>query len=240
MQAPDEPKATALIGFGAAHIPEYPGARKNRTVPALFGEYVFANGVFISSMRGIGYGADIGIGEVSISLGHHGGRRTSNSSIYEGSEDLKGMGDISGSASVNLNASFVLGANVNLTVSGQFAATNRDGGNTYELSLGMPVYNTAGNQVYLNTGLQFQDKKRANAYYSVNAVQSRNSGYRMYSADKGVEHYNLGLSWTNVLNDRWSVRTSGMLTRMAGSAADSPLTRNPNNRLLMSTLIYQF
>ncbi len=229
-----------MIGFGVAHIPEYPGSRNNRTVPALFGEYVFANGFFISSMRGIGYGADIGIGEVSISLGHHGGRRTSTSSIYEGSEDLKGMGDISGSATVNLNAAFVLGANLNLSLAGQFAATKRDGGNTLELSLDTPVYDAPGNQVLLYVGLQFQDSKRANSYYSVTAKQSLASGYRRYSADKGVEHYSLGMSWTHVLDDRWSVRTSGMLTRMAGSAADSPLTRNSNNGVLISTLNYQF
>jgi outer membrane scaffolding protein for murein synthesis (MipA/OmpV family) len=43
-----------VIGWGAVFMPEYIGAKKNRTGPAFFFEYVDANGFYISTLKGIG------------------------------------------------------------------------------------------------------------------------------------------------------------------------------------------
>jgi hypothetical protein len=66
-------------------------------------DYAMANGFFIGTTRGIGYGNNIGNLDYSAALSYRVGRKdkdVSSDSISSGSDELRGMGEIKGSAIV--------------------------------------------------------------------------------------------------------------------------------------------
>lgn len=66
-------------------------------------DYAMENGFFISTTRGLGYGNRVGNLDYSAALSYRAGRKdrdVSSDSIASGSDYLRGMGDVKGSAVV--------------------------------------------------------------------------------------------------------------------------------------------
>ncbi|PUA17747.1 hypothetical protein C7W93_17950 [Glaciimonas sp. PCH181] len=63
------------IGAGAAYGPRYSGSNQNRVGPALLLDYQMQNGLFASTMRGLGYGGQLGDLHYSAALAYRDGRR---------------------------------------------------------------------------------------------------------------------------------------------------------------------
>lgn len=91
------------LGGGVDVAPRYSGSDKSRVGAAQVVDYAMANGFFISTTRGIGYGNNIGNLDYSAAVSYRTGRKdkdVSSDSISSGSDYLRGMGDIKGSAIV--------------------------------------------------------------------------------------------------------------------------------------------
>jgi len=230
-----------VVGVGAAYVPEYTGAFKNRFLPAVIGEYQNADGIFVSTLRGIGIAKSFDDLAVSAGLGYRPGRYQNSgySSIYN-SDALQGMGNIPGTMTANLAVSKTFANQIKVTLDAQLAANHRDNGNTYRLGITAPVYKTGHDQVELGADVSYGDSKYNRTYFGVTPTQSANSGYATYTPSSGWDQAMVKATWTHSIDKNWSVRTVAGIQQTMGNASDSPLTVKKTNPVLMSTVNYAF
>ena len=240
-QTQNNEQASTVVGFGVGYIPEYEGAKKHRAIPVLFGEYHNGKGFFVSSMKGIGLEQKVGDFELSAALSYRGGREDSrnNSSLF-GSDDLKGMGDISGSAAANLEVSTQLAGLAKIYASSNLALSKRENGHSFKFGVSPLAYQSQSDQVMLDISAEYGDAKFNQTYFGVTAQQSANSGYKPYSLKAGFNQANFSVAWNHVIDSNWSVRTMVGVTQLIGDAADSPIVKKKTNPMLISTVNYRF
>lgn len=236
-QAP--PAEGTMVGLGIGYVPEYAGADDSHFVAAPIIEHSFGNGFFASTRRGLGYQTTVGNVGLSAALGYGGKRDEHDRNFGAGSDDLKGMGKISGGAQAILAATYRVGT-IGLSIGTTQALSKRENGSTYTIGASAPLYTSASDQLAFNTSAVYGDNKHAQTYYGVTATQSARSGYRAYQAGRGFESINAAVNWNHVLNPRWSVNSTVGFSRLAGDAADSPLTRRKTTPMVVTGLIYKF
>jgi outer membrane protein len=76
--------------------------------------------------------------------------------------------------------------------------------------------------------------------WGVNASQSAASGFRQYSPGGGINAVDLGLTWVHLLNRKWSVTTSGQVTRLVGDAGGSPIVQRRVSLNVATIVGYKF
>ncbi|MYM98313.1 MipA/OmpV family protein [Duganella vulcania] len=227
------------LGAGLAYVPEYTGGKKSRVVPLPYLERTFDNGAFLSTMRGVGFQTSVsGVG-LSAALTYGGARADHKRNAFDGSDALKGMGDIQGAARAVLAASYQVGT-VGLSLSTTQNLAHRDHGATYSLGASMPLYTTASDQVGLSASTEYADKKHMQTYFGVTAAQSAASGYQAYTPKSGFTNVSMGVNWNHVLDKNWSVHTAAGFSHLTGDAADSPLTKRKTTPMLMTGIAYKF
>ncbi|MYM68001.1 MipA/OmpV family protein [Pseudoduganella sp. FT55W] len=236
---PAQPSDSLVAGIGLAYMPEYAGADKSRVLPLPFLEKTYANGVFLSTQRGIGYETKVGDFKVSAALGYDGGREDHKKNYFSGSDALKGMGEIKGSAQAVLSVGYQLGS-VGLGLTTKQNINHREYGATYTLSANTPLYSDATDQIGLGMSATYGDRKHMQTYYGVTERQSIYSNYRPYTAKAGFENVNVGVNWSHVIDSNWSVRSALGASRLMTDAADSPLTKRKTTPMVMTALIYKF
>jgi outer membrane scaffolding protein for murein synthesis (MipA/OmpV family) len=225
-------------GIGLAYVPEYAGADKSRVLALPFLERTYANGVFLSTQRGIGYETKVGDFKLSAALGYGGGREDHKRNYFSGSDALKGMGKIDGSAQAVLGVGYQLGS-VGLDFTTRQNISHREYGNTYTLSANTPLYSDSSDQIGFGMSATYGDNKHMQTYYGVTAMQSLQSGYRQYRAKGGIENVTAGFNWNHVLDANWSVHSGLGINRLESDAADSPLTKRKTTPMVMTALIYK-
>jgi len=227
-----------MLGAGVAYMPEYAGADKSRVRALPFIERTYDSGVFLSTLRGVGYQTTIEGFNLSGALTYGGGRKD-HKTTFSGSDALRGMGDIEGSAQAVLGVSYTLGT-VGLSLGTTQNLAHREYGATYTLGASMPLYTSASDQIGLSASATYGDDKHMQTYYGVTAAQSALSGYRIYSAKGGFENAGVSVSWHHVIDKNWSIRSAAGYTRLLTNAGDSPLTQRQNTPTLMTGFIYKF
>ena len=236
-----EPESTAVVGAGVFYAPEYIGAKKNRFGPAIYGEYQNKNGFFASTTRGIGFGTKVDDFSFSAALGYRAGREDSrDSKSLFSSDDLKGMGNISGSAIANLQAGTTFGPGIKASFNANLALSHRENGNSYNFGLSAPVFQAAADKVEVGGTLTYGDGKYNQTYFGVTPTQSTNSGYKAFTAKAGFSQAMATVAWTHVIDKNWSVRSAAGVSQVMGDAADSPLTKKKTSPILMTTVNYAF
>lgn len=239
--APAAQGDTTLAGIGLAYVPEYAGADKHRVLPLPFLERTYSNGVFLSTRRGLGYQTALGDFRVSAALGYDAGREDHKANYFSGSDALKGMGRISGSAQAVFSVGYQAGS-VGLNLSTRQNLGHREYGNTYTLGMETPIYTTASDQFSFSASAEYADRKHMQTYFGVTATQASNTGnrYRVYSPGAGLANVSAGVNWTHVVDRNWIVRSAAGVSVLTGDAADSPLTQRKATPMLMTALVYKF
>ena len=237
----DKPGDTMLAGIGLAYVPEYTGADKSRVLPLPFLEKTYSNGIFLSTHRGIGYGTSLGDFKVSAALGYSAGREDHKENYFSGSDALKGMGKIKGSAQAVLSIGYQLGS-VGLSLTTKQNLSKREYGNTYTLGMETPIYVTASDQFGFSASAEYGDRKYMQTYFGVTPEQMRNTGYRYatYTPKDGFASVAAGVNWTHVIDSNWIVRSALGVNHLTGKAADSPLNQRTNTPVVMTAFIYKF
>lgn len=118
------------IGGGVAAVSSYSGSDKLPASPLIILDYAMANGLFISTSRGIGYGGQAGPFSYSAALGYRGNRedhKRNGANGWGGSDYLKGMGEVKGNASALLSAGYSL-PGLSLSISSDIPLSNRENG----------------------------------------------------------------------------------------------------------------
>ncbi|HEY5994621.1 MAG TPA: MipA/OmpV family protein [Gallionellaceae bacterium] len=213
--APAPSEWNVTLGGGMGYVPRYEGSANDRLrfMPLLEAS---KGHLFISPLRGIGYNfSDDRSKEygVRLSLGH---ARWENADAR-----LKGMGDIrysaEGGAFLNLRfGPWYISSGLTTGIRGTHA----------ELGGGMGLPVSSADRLRLGVNLNWGNGKYNQTYFGVNDQQALASGgvLTAYSASAGVKDYALTANWAHNFGKQWFSSTGFSVKRLAGSAANSPLT----------------
>ncbi|ATQ78034.1 MltA-interacting MipA family protein [Massilia violaceinigra] len=239
--APAKPgESTMTLGLGVAAIPEYSGSDKNRAVPVLVADYQHSSGFFASTVSGIGYKTKFGPVSLSGALGVAPSRSDRDHGISQGSDALRGMGEIKTSALGVFGVGYEFDGGIGIGMRAMMALTHRERGNSYEFGAQAPLIKSEANQLGLFVSATYSDKKNMQAFYGVTAAQSLTSGYKRYDTKAGFSRVNAGINWNRKLGKAWSVNTMAGVVSIVGDAADSPIVKRKTAPLLAVTVNYAF
>ena len=231
------------LGGGVDVAPRYSGSDKSRVGAAQVVDYAMANGFFINTTRGVGYGNDIGNLDYSAAVSYRTGRKdkdVSSDSISSGSDYLRGMGDIKGSAIVVPGLGYKLTDWLHLQLQAEVPVSERDNGEAVHFGISSPLYTSPNNAVTLALTSSWGSGKYMQTYYGVSAAQSAASGFARHDAGAGIYAYSLNLDWTHRLTSRWSVLAAAGVTQLTGDAADSPIVQRKTSPTGSLKVTYSF
>ena len=214
--------------------PAYKGSdeRKAALLPVV--EYRWANGFFAGVGSGLGYEFLRGEGTVAgVRLTPDMGRKESRS------DALRGMGDIGARPEIGvyLNhafAPFGVGVSTNVRYGAGGNGLLADVGVAWGLPLAPTVRLRLGAAATLANGAYMQK------FFGVTAEQSATSGYAVTEASAGVRdaRATVGVLWA--ISPKLAMTAGLTASRLAGDAANSPLTRQRHGLSAASTLTYAF
>lgn len=231
------------LGGGVDVAPRYSGSDKSRVGAAQVVDYAMANGFFISTTRGVGYGNNIGNLDYSAAVSYRTGRKdkdVSSDSISSGSDYLRGMGDIKGSAIVVPGLGYKVTDWLHLQLQAEVPVSERDNGEAVHFGIISPLYISPKNEVTLALTSSWGSDKYMQTYYGVSAAQAAASGFARHDAGAGIYAYSLNLDWTHRLTSRWSVLAAAGATQLTGDAADSPIVQRKTSPTGSLKVTYSF
>jgi outer membrane scaffolding protein for murein synthesis (MipA/OmpV family) len=227
VHADDDANVLTLAG-GIAGGPRYSGADERVIGPILAIDYQMANGFYASTMRGIGYGRQLGPIRVSAALGYRGERSERDRAGLggaRGSTALRGMGTVKGSATAVLHAGYELVDGLELSMTADLPVSHRENGRTLAIGLTGTLFERDADHVTLSLSANLADSDYLRTYYGVTPAQAARTGYAPFTPKAGMFEAELGMSWRHKLDERWSVTTMVGLTALTRDAARSPLAR---------------
>ncbi|HCT1663857.1 MipA/OmpV family protein [Enterobacter cloacae complex sp. I1M] len=231
------------LGGGVDVAPRYSGSDKSRVTAAQVVDYAMANGLFISTTRGLGYGNRVGNLDYSAALSYRAGRKdrdVSSDSIASGSDYLRGMGDIKGSAVVVPGLGYRITDWLNVQLQAEVPVSERDNGEAVHFGIASPLYISPENSVTLALTGSWGSSKYMQTYYGVSAAQSAASGFARHDAGSGIYAYSLNLDWTHKLTSRWSLLAAAGVTQLTGEAGDSPIVQRKTSPVGSLKVTYSF
>ncbi|MGG6108949.1 MipA/OmpV family protein [Pantoea allii] len=228
------------LGGGANVTPRYSGSDKSRVTTAMVLDYTMANGLFASSTRGIGYGNNIGKFDYNAALSYRAGRKdhdVDSDSLSDGSDYLRGMGDVKGSALGVFGLGYGVADWLNLQLQAEVPFSERNNGAALHFGINSPLYTSPNNTVTLALTGSWGTDKYMQTYYGVSASQSAASRFTRYDAGAGVYAWSMNLDWTHKFNEDWSVVAAAGVTQLTGDARNSPIMQrktSPTGSLLVT------
>ncbi|WP_240223306.1 MipA/OmpV family protein [Rheinheimera hassiensis] len=231
------------LGGGVDVAPRYSGSDENRAMAALVLDYSMVNGFFVSTTSGIGYGNSIGKLNYRAVLSYRAGRKDrdvdSDSTSY-GSDYLRGLGDVKGSAISVLGLGYEVTDWLNLQLLAEVPISQRNNGAALHFGIISPLYTSSNNSVTLALTGSWGTSKYMQTYYGVSASQSAASGFARHDAESGIYAYSLNIDWMHKLNRSWSVVASAGVTQLAGDARDSSIVQRETSPAGSLNLTYSF
>ncbi|EUM14681.1 hypothetical protein L465_02091 [Enterobacter sp. BIDMC 29] len=164
----------------------------------------------------------------------------SSDSISSGSDYLRGMGDIKGSAIVVPGLGYKVTDWLNLQLQAEIPVSERDNGEAVHFGISSPLYTSSKNAVTLGLTGSWGSGKYMQTYHGVNAAQSAASGFARHDAGAGIYAWSMNLDWTYRLTSRWSVLTSAGVTQLTGDAGDSPIVQRKTSPTGSLKVTYSF
>lgn len=242
------------IGLGAESRPTYQGARETRVVALPVLQMEWSSGVFIAGASAgmhLSHQSHQEYGPMLLVEGRRSPYGTSttagsiNNGVVQGSQlsgnKLVGMDDI--------NTRLLAGGFYNLALTDTWRLTNSllyGAGNKhdglrlnsdlrYHLSTFAPHHT-----VTVSAGLTLVNQAYNQAYFGVTPAESLRSNNRLYTPSGGVKDLHADVHWNWALSASWLLTSSLNLTRLNGSAADSPLVERTSSVTASSALAYRF
>jgi outer membrane scaffolding protein for murein synthesis (MipA/OmpV family) len=211
------------IGLGS----RYSGSDQQVTAPVIAIDYAAANGTFASTQRGLGYGGSRGQFHYSAALAYRAARSEEDQSGFSrsGSKELRGMGDVKASATASLGLGYALFDGLDVNLRAELPVSARQNGRALTFGVAGRLYRHGGDTLSANVAAELGDRKYAQTYYGVTALQSVRSGFRPFQPKAGLYRANASLNWQHVLASNWALNTAIGVTTLLGDAADSPLAR---------------
>ncbi|MGB8927637.1 MipA/OmpV family protein [Pantoea agglomerans] len=228
------------VGGGANVTPRYSGSDKSRVTTSLVLDYTMENGFFVSSTRGIGYGNNIGKFDYNAAVSYRAGRKdrdVDSDSLSDGSDYLRGMGDVKGSALGVFGLGYGVTDWLNLQLQAEVPFSEQNNGTALHFGINSPLYTSPNNTLTLALTGSWGTDKYMQTYYGVSASQSAASRFIRYDAGSGIYAWSMNLDWTHKFNEDWSVIAAAGVTQLTGDARNSPIVQreiSPTGSLLVT------
>ncbi|SHM44433.1 Outer membrane scaffolding protein for murein synthesis, MipA/OmpV family [Duganella sacchari] len=223
-----EPDGQFAVGGGIGAGPRYAGSDRNVVSPVIVLDYTHASGFFASSLRGVGYGYQAGPFTYSTALGYRGERKEKNEKALfgnNGSEELKGMGDVKGNASAIVSIGIKPLPILEFNVSADVPLSQRENGKTIHTGITAQLLDGRNDTLSLSAGAGFADSKYAQTYHGVTAQQALTSNFKAFTPKSGLYEANLMLTWQHKFSNQWSVTALAGANTLLRDASKSPLTK---------------
>ncbi|EPB4205335.1 MipA/OmpV family protein [Yersinia enterocolitica] len=233
------PAPTFTVGMGAQSAPRYSGSDQRHwlvapVIQARDGAF------FFDSLKGVGYDlqADNGL-YLEHSLGYSLGRTDKNSTWRDGSNKLKGMGNID--ATMNTALAVGWSATPWLSFEGKATLPLTDGqGVHYQTSVTvLPVQNDT-DTVALQSAALFGDRRYMNTFYGVSREQSSRSDFAPYQSAGGFYGVDSSLTWSHQFTSHWGGVVSADYTWLDDKAGNSPIVVKRGGTTYNFGVLYTF
>ncbi|EDT40157.1 MltA-interacting MipA family protein [Burkholderia ambifaria MEX-5] len=223
-----ESEYTLSLGGGIA--PRYQGSNQYRGVIGPSISAAFSNGFFISTSNGAGYRYTSPRGLfVSGAIGYARGRKDSGSFSGDGSDYLKGMGDVPGSVMAHWQAGVRDDDGVEVSVTIDTPITHASRGFAGHVDLSVPLLHAGKNAIVLTGTANAGTGRYTQTFYGVTNAQAASSGFRPYSLTGGFHSAAMSLAWTHSVSQHWSVLATAGISRILGRFGDSPIVQTRSN-----------
>lgn len=232
---------TYLFSLAGGVTSRYEGSRDYRPIigPAFSAQ--FDNGFFIGMLDGAGYKKTFANGMfVSAALSYDDGRADENRFDRAGSDYLKGMGNIPGSLLISVQAGAHVFGDSTVSVTLDQPVTHTTRGISGHVDLTVPILQTAADQIGVTGSLHAGSGRYTQTFFGVTDAQAASSRFSAYSTKGGFDKATVSTAWTHVFTPRWSVTTTGGLTRLVGSSSNSPIVQTKNNWFGITALTYRY
>lgn len=219
---------TLTLGGGLAATSRYAGSKEMQLAPIVIIDYQMSNGLYASSMRGLGYGTALGNLSLDAALGVRGERLEKNESSVvgsRGSKELRGMGDVKASATANLRAGYSIVPGLVIGASASLPLSHKENGKTAGLAITGVLHEDKDDKVALSLGANFADSKYMQAYHGVTAAQALRTGHKQFSPKAGMYEAVWNFAWEHRVDQRWTLTGSLGSSTLVREAARSPITR---------------
>jgi outer membrane protein len=226
------------VGAGGALRPTYEGSDRYFVTPLPIISVVWRDMISLDVSGLNAYwrfdGLQVG-GGLTFNLG-----RTQNSGVFsQGDSRLNGLGDIPAALGFRGFVNYQLGPVMLGTVLTKFLAEGNNG-LLIDASVGVPWRIDDRLTVMGRVFATWADASYTQTYFGVNATQSVNSGYAVYSAGSGVKNLGLAVGATWRFNNSWTASANAQVTQLLDYAAGSPITYSDTGFMLITTLGYRF
>jgi outer membrane scaffolding protein for murein synthesis (MipA/OmpV family) len=231
--APREAEIGAIVGVA----PGYLGAHNSTGMAGIFINANLGNGVFFGE-DGIGFRSpSYGSFSFAASLGASRSRpeQAGNSDSHN---RLKGMGDVTPRAQVNLFGNYDAGP-YHASAWLQREMGNRDGVE-FQLEGLYDVVSSKDDLVQVYAGLDYANQAKMQTFFGVTELQASNSGNSVYTPGAGVAGSGLGVIWRHAYTRDWIGTFEVGAISLRGAAADSPLTARKTSGVAAVGIGYRF
>jgi MipA family protein len=213
----DRPFAFSAM-LGAGYAPIYEGSNTSEASPLLDFNVSFGDGRFFAGTRGIGY-APVLTETLSLRLGigYGGGRK-----MKDDPANLAGLGDIDDEALGLLSAEYRMG---------QFGfGADVMAGSEYGVTADLKATTTIAVSDKVNLSGEilatYADQSHMQRYFGVTTAQSAASGLDGFAAGSGMKSAGVGITVSYDCTEATSVMVGARYSKLAGDAAESPITRD--------------
>ncbi|RKP48192.1 MipA/OmpV family protein [Trinickia fusca] len=229
------------VGVGGGYGPRYMGSKTYQFAPVILFDAKAPWGLFASSSRGIGYELALPFNFfASAALNYDAGRKARNTQFGQGSDALKGMGDIKGAVLASLTTGYRFGEWGSVDMSVDLPLTARERGITYHLMADATVLNALNDKIAVNAAAHFGSAKYNQTFFGVTPAQSAQSGFPAYMTGGGLYALGTGVEWTHTFSRHWSTTVAGQIMRYTGTASRSPIVKSRFNYQVQGAVNYTF
>jgi MipA family protein len=228
--APAGPRWT--LGIGAAYVPRYEGSKEHHLtgLPVI----AYRNGRFAAGVGGLSYNlSPASTFEFGPAVSFSRGRNESDA------DRLRGLGDIKGGAEAGAFARWHI-ASWTLHANLKRGLGNGPKGTQLQFGIGHSTRLGSADRLQLGASLDWADDKYTQAYFGVTPAQSAASGLAAYSADAGIKSYGVNATWIHTFTPVWFSTVGVHAKRLAGDAANSPITGQRNVTGASAAVGYRF
>lgn len=230
---------SAMIGAGAAVLPEYPGGEDFDVSPVPLIDLRYRVGtagldtVFLSSRDGLGVVVlDTGRFSIGGAVNYAPGRD------QDDADRLSGLGDIDAGARGMVFVRADFGA-LGLALEADRAFGGQEG-TTVTLAASYDIRLSASLTITPQIEATLADKDSMREWFGVTPAQAARSGLAAYEPDGGFRSADIGVTATYALTPRWNVISKLGITQLLGDAADSPIVEEETQPYAFVGVTYRF
>jgi len=224
----DRHAVSGSIAAGVATVPDYEGAKEQRTIPLIAGEvhwgerYVAIDGtsarVNLLNSRILEFGP-----VANLTFGRDAKVKPASIRALGRIDDAYEVGAF---AALKTRSLLRDGDELKLRVQGTRDVSNVHDGWTIETALRYRLPVSRRFSVTNETTVRFADDNYAATYFTVTPGQSAASGLAAYNAKGGIKDVGTSLTAVYALSDKWSLIGFGGYRRLVGDFGNSPVVRD--------------